>query len=232
MSDSAEPKPCQICGRTDCEGTHVLDPFGMRHAPPPASAEPTLTQTLDGALRKSARLVERPPIASAEDAPITDAECDTVVQLYWRSTGVPSWTRTVPPYERELVRAGSRAADARLTAANADAIAGETAANKRWQRLNDEACDLAERNAALQARVEAADWRKWDGEYEKQSYDVWTDRHNVVMGCWPNAGRMVATDGSGRQWRPADCIAVRVSQFQGEPPSLDAAMGADKGEGK
>lgn len=50
----------------------------------------------------------------------------------------------------------------------------------------------------------------WDGQYDKTWYDVLLPDGSVVERCWPNAGKMVATDGSGREWEPGP-IAVRVS---------------------
>lgn len=89
----------------------------------------------------------------------------------------------------------------------------------------------AERDA-LRADAEQRHWVKWDGRYEKQHYDVWTSGFDVVLGCWPNAGWMNATDGSDRRWFPADCLAVRVSEFQGEPPEPPKAIdSARKSEG-
>lgn len=61
-------------------------------------------------------------------------------------------------------------------------------------------------------------WFKWNGEYEKQSYDVWISGCDVVLGCWPNAGKMCATDGSGREWTKDQLLAVRVSEYQGRYP--------------
>ena len=61
-------------------------------------------------------------------------------------------------------------------------------------------------------------WQNWNGDYEKQSYDVWVKGCDVVMGCWPNAGKMVAVDGSNRSWTPEEVLAVRVSDFQGKFP--------------
>lgn len=63
-------------------------------------------------------------------------------------------------------------------------------------------------------------WFKWTGDYEKQCYDVWVKGCDVVLGCWPNAGFMCTTDGSGRQWSPSEVIAVRVSDFQGRYPTF------------
>lgn len=67
------------------------------------------------------------------------------------------------------------------------------------------------------------EWHLWDGQYEKQAYDVWIQGTcNVVLACWPNAGRMCAVDGTGREWGPEDKIAVRASDFQGTFPSLSS----------
>lgn len=55
-----------------------------------------------------------------------------------------------------------------------------------------------------------SDWQTFTGEYDKDWYDVLphghrdTSRH-VIPHCWPNAGLMCATDGSGRMWKPGEC---------------------------
>jgi hypothetical protein len=49
----------------------------------------------------------------------------------------------------------------------------------------------------------------WNGEYEKQFYWVHLPDGTRVE-CWPNAGIMNATDGSGRMWRPADKVMITV----------------------
>ena len=72
-------------------------------------------------------------------------------------------------------------------------------------------------------------WQFWDGSYEKQSYDVWVKGGDVVLGCWPNAGKMAAVDGSGRSWTPDAVLAVRVSEFQGRFPRLSKAAAAPPG---
>lgn len=63
-------------------------------------------------------------------------------------------------------------------------------------------------------------WKPWDGTYEKQFYDVRYDRCKVQLHCWPNAGKMVAVDGSGLKWGREDAVEVRVSEFQMLPPAL------------
>lgn len=62
-------------------------------------------------------------------------------------------------------------------------------------------------------------WMKWDGDYEKQAYDVWVAGCDVVLGCWPGDGAMYATDGTGRRWRPQETLAIRVSAYQGHYPA-------------
>jgi hypothetical protein len=49
----------------------------------------------------------------------------------------------------------------------------------------------------------------WDGDYDKQFYWVHLPDGSRVE-CWPNAGIMNATDGSGRQWRPEDKPLITV----------------------
>lgn len=55
------------------------------------------------------------------------------------------------------------------------------------------------------------DFRDWDGQYIKQFYDVLLNDGTLVQHCWPNAGEMVATDGSNRRWSPQDNIQIRRS---------------------
>lgn len=74
----------------------------------------------------------------------------------------------------------------------------------------------AERDSALSATL----WKPWDGTYEKQFYDVRYDRCKVQLHCWPNAGKMIAVDGSGLKWGREDAVEVRVSEFQMLPPAL------------
>lgn len=33
----------------------------------------------------------------------------------------------------------------------------------------------------------------WNGDYEKQFYDILTNQGNIIEECWPNAGKMVIT---------------------------------------
>ena len=45
-------------------------------------------------------------------------------------------------------------------------------------------------------------WSIFDGhDYEKVHYDVLTE-HGTVRHCWPNGGRMYATDGTGKYFDP------------------------------
>lgn len=47
----------------------------------------------------------------------------------------------------------------------------------------------------------------WNGGYRKMFYLALID--GVEVSCWPNAGEMCATDGTGRSWKPSDNIQVR-----------------------
>ncbi len=49
----------------------------------------------------------------------------------------------------------------------------------------------------------------WDGDYEKVFYRVHLPSGELVQ-CYPNAGWMNATDGSGRMWKPDDRVLVTV----------------------
>ena len=47
----------------------------------------------------------------------------------------------------------------------------------------------------------------WDGQYEKNPYFTFIKGKEIP--CWPNAGVMLAIDGSGRSWKPEENILVR-----------------------
>lgn len=49
----------------------------------------------------------------------------------------------------------------------------------------------------------------WDGTYEKEFYWLYPPGAARVK-CWPNAGLMNATDGSGREWKPEDRVRVEL----------------------
>lgn len=49
--------------------------------------------------------------------------------------------------------------------------------------------------------------RVWDGEYEKGHYILITPTGEEVV-CWPNAGFMNSSDGSGRKWLPCPDILI------------------------
>lgn len=51
----------------------------------------------------------------------------------------------------------------------------------------------------------------WDGTYEKEFYWLYPPGEPRVK-CWPNAGLMNATDGSGRAWKPEDRVRVELSK--------------------
>lgn len=52
----------------------------------------------------------------------------------------------------------------------------------------------------------------WDGTYQKETYLALIDGKAVP--CWPNAGRMVSCDRSGRAWKLEDGIHVRVCTIE------------------
>lgn len=51
----------------------------------------------------------------------------------------------------------------------------------------------------------------WNGNTPKKHYDVKTSDGELIIECWPNAGKMCATDGSNRKWLPEDDILIRES---------------------
>jgi hypothetical protein len=52
-------------------------------------------------------------------------------------------------------------------------------------------------------------FQPWDGYYVKEMYDVKLKTGEVVANCWPNAGFMMAIDGSGGQFSVDDVEGVR-----------------------
>ncbi len=59
----------------------------------------------------------------------------------------------------------------------------------------------------------------WDGTYRKRWYKVVLEGGEEVI-CWPNAGGMESTDGSGRSWKPEDQVMVRRISFEEATPFL------------
>lgn len=55
------------------------------------------------------------------------------------------------------------------------------------------------------------DWQIFDGDYEKNIYEV-KDSEGKIYECWPNAGRMVALDGSGKEFFPEDKVLHRIKE--------------------
>ena len=64
------------------------------------------------------------------------------------------------------------------------------------------------------------EWRQFDpAKYWKKFYDVRTPDGDVVGQCWPNAGRMMATDGSGRMWTACEIRLSAIHPGDGKPQS-------------
>lgn len=54
-------------------------------------------------------------------------------------------------------------------------------------------------------------WRKWNGRYQKEFYDVRTSHGEVFMNCWPNAGTMNTTAGARRCFTMHMNIEIRLA---------------------
>lgn len=69
----------------------------------------------------------------------------------------------------------------------------------------------------------------WDGTYEKEFYWLYPcPPGSPRVKCWPNAGLMNATDGSGREWKPEDRVRVELCAEdelfdEDEPPGSQKA---------
>ena len=53
------------------------------------------------------------------------------------------------------------------------------------------------------------DFTPYTGDYDKRFYDVKLADGTIIPRCWPNAGKLVAMDGSGRMWDENDSIWIR-----------------------
>ena len=49
------------------------------------------------------------------------------------------------------------------------------------------------------------------GDYDKDFYDVLTPSGKIVEHCWPNAGIMNDTHGTGEKWDEYDDVYIRKS---------------------
>lgn len=63
--------------------------------------------------------------------------------------------------------------------------------------------------------TEGLTWQAWDGEYKKEHYFIrYKDGDRMVL-CWPNAGYMNSSDGSGRVWSPDPAFEVVSATIAG-----------------
>jgi len=75
-------------------------------------------------------------------------------------------------------------------------------------------------------------WRKWNGNYQKIFYDIQTTWGKTHIGCWPNAGKMNACDGTGRSWKPHQVALIRRSLLENKLLSQEQITELrDAGEG-
>ncbi len=78
-----------------------------------------------------------------------------------------------------------------------------------------DALEQAQEEARTYEADAHGDARPWNGHYVKEHYILVTPTKERVL-CWPNAGYMNASDGSGRQWAPcADCSVERIEISEG-----------------
>lgn len=54
-------------------------------------------------------------------------------------------------------------------------------------------------------------FRKWDGTYRKEIYEVLIPATGEIVRCWPNAGKMGSMS-DGRNWKPGADIRVRLAE--------------------
>lgn len=68
-------------------------------------------------------------------------------------------------------------------------------------------------------------WIPWNGAYEKRTYIV-KDKNGLLWECWPNAGKMCAVDGSGKEFPFHDKIQIWSSEVPADIEDLLAAIKA------
>ena len=61
----------------------------------------------------------------------------------------------------------------------------------------------------------SSEFVRWDGDYEKEFYDVLLPSGEIVKWCYPNAGKMIDVHNKPgteqREWTPEDNIKVKLS---------------------
>lgn len=53
-------------------------------------------------------------------------------------------------------------------------------------------------------------FRRWNGRYQKEFYDVLLPSGEIVKNCWPNAGKLNELTGKRRQWKYKKTGSLRV----------------------
>lgn len=71
--------------------------------------------------------------------------------------------------------------------------------------------------------MEEVPFRPFEGDYEKQWYEVRLPDGEILL-CWPNAGKMIAIDGSGGEWSPSDGIEYRETLRNPSTEPIDGIM--------
>jgi hypothetical protein len=62
------------------------------------------------------------------------------------------------------------------------------------------------------------DWQDFDEnfDYVKDFYEVLLPSGEIIKKCWPNAGKMNATDGSGRYWESGIKVRPDLENLLGD----------------
>ena len=90
-----------------------------------------------------------------------------------------------------------------------DASAYAKGHGKACQEIADA---IREANPHTSLNMNVDNWHEFDGDYSKDWYDVRLPDGKIIKHCWPNAGFMVATDGTGREWKPGECeVALSIT---------------------
>lgn len=58
------------------------------------------------------------------------------------------------------------------------------------------------------------DWIKYDGDYEKEWYDIKLVNGQIIEKCWPNAGNFHAPD--GKQYKSIEYIRLCPHPLDGD----------------
>lgn len=96
----------------------------------------------------------------------------------------------------------------------------------RCRSMVDEYLEHPERFEDEEEDPRPSDWKPYEGDYEKEEYDVRLQDNRIVMNCWPNAGdfHVLLGEMQGKVVPGGEVRMIRVS----EPTSFEMLNGERK----